>query len=237
MSPTAVATEPAVLELACVVNTVRYRYLLILLSTGTFKTPESVKSFVLINFLWIWNPSASLYITVEGLRPNSQGSVKFCNHMWCSTLHTHIHSSLFFKHNLSLHFTKVGGGGPHPPKTVMDDDRSCAGWSMIIFDNFVYKILKVKHVVVCGHSDCKAVNLLYNLHTDPVTINSDLSHGPLRWTLPWNFWPYCSCSFTFSFLLVRSGNLNFTVRTPIFFIFADIFFANWMWWNPWKRTS
>lgn len=37
----------------------------------------------------------------------------------------------------------------------------------------------VKHVVVCGHSDCKAVNLLYNLHTDPVTRHSDISHGPL----------------------------------------------------------
>lgn len=26
---------------------------------------------------------------------------------------------------------------------------------------------QVKHVVICGHSDCKAVNLLYDLHTDP----------------------------------------------------------------------
>ena len=26
---------------------------------------------------------------------------------------------------------------------------------------------QVKHVVVCGHSDCKAVNLLYDIHTDP----------------------------------------------------------------------
>merc|ERR1719334_1645114 len=25
----------------------------------------------------------------------------------------------------------------------------------------------VKHVVICGHSDCKAVNLLYDIHTDP----------------------------------------------------------------------
>ena len=26
---------------------------------------------------------------------------------------------------------------------------------------------QVKHVVICGHSDCKAVNLLYDIHTDP----------------------------------------------------------------------
>ncbi|CAD6198090.1 unnamed protein product [Caenorhabditis auriculariae] len=26
---------------------------------------------------------------------------------------------------------------------------------------------KIKHVIVCGHSDCKAINTLYNLHTCP----------------------------------------------------------------------
>ena len=26
---------------------------------------------------------------------------------------------------------------------------------------------QVKHVVICGHSDCKALNLLYDIHTDP----------------------------------------------------------------------
>jgi len=34
----------------------------------------------------------------------------------------------------------------------------------------------VKHVVVCGHSDCKAINLLYSLHTDPEAKNTA---GPL----------------------------------------------------------
>ena len=26
---------------------------------------------------------------------------------------------------------------------------------------------KIKHIVICGHSDCKAVNMLYDIHTDP----------------------------------------------------------------------
>jgi len=40
-------------------------------------------------------------------------------------------------------------------------------------------INNVKHVVVCGHSDCKAINLLYSLHTDQEVQNSDISRGPL----------------------------------------------------------
>eukprot|EP00088_Acartia_fossae_P001374 TRINITY_DN10533_c0_g1_i2.p1 TRINITY_DN10533_c0_g1~~TRINITY_DN10533_c0_g1_i2.p1 ORF type:complete len:309 (+),score=56.90 TRINITY_DN10533_c0_g1_i2:96-1022(+) len=37
----------------------------------------------------------------------------------------------------------------------------------------------VKHVVVCGHSDCKAINLLYSLYSDPDTRSSDVAKGPL----------------------------------------------------------
>jgi len=37
----------------------------------------------------------------------------------------------------------------------------------------------VKHVVICGHSDCKAVNLLYDLHTDPNAVNPT-EFSPLR---------------------------------------------------------
>jgi len=37
----------------------------------------------------------------------------------------------------------------------------------------------VKHVVICGHSDCKAVNLLYDLHTDPEQ-HQPASFSPLR---------------------------------------------------------
>ena len=37
-------------------------------------------------------------------------------------------------------------------------------------------VLNVKNVVVCGHSDCKAVNLLHSLHAD----NEAHTAGPLR---------------------------------------------------------
>ena len=37
----------------------------------------------------------------------------------------------------------------------------------------------VKHVVICGHSDCKAVNLLYDLHTDPNAVKPT-EFSPLR---------------------------------------------------------
>jgi len=39
---------------------------------------------------------------------------------------------------------------------------------------------QVKHVVICGHSDCKAVNLLYDIHTDPSYQSSAPSFSPLR---------------------------------------------------------
>lgn len=39
---------------------------------------------------------------------------------------------------------------------------------------------QVKHVVICGHSDCKAVNLLYDIHTDPTYQSSAPSFSPLR---------------------------------------------------------
>lgn len=38
----------------------------------------------------------------------------------------------------------------------------------------------VKHVVICGHSDCKAVNLLYDIHTDPTYQTNAPSFSPLR---------------------------------------------------------
>lgn len=38
----------------------------------------------------------------------------------------------------------------------------------------------VKHVVICGHSDCKAVNLLYDIHTDPDYQKAAPSFSPLR---------------------------------------------------------
>jgi len=38
----------------------------------------------------------------------------------------------------------------------------------------------VEHVVVCGHSDCKAMNLLYSLHTDPEWSEETLHNSPLR---------------------------------------------------------
>jgi len=37
----------------------------------------------------------------------------------------------------------------------------------------------VKHVVVCGHSDCKAINLLNSLYSDPDTRDSAVATGPL----------------------------------------------------------
>ena len=38
----------------------------------------------------------------------------------------------------------------------------------------------VKHVVICGHSDCKAVNLLYDLHTGPEARVRDEGFSPLK---------------------------------------------------------
>ena len=38
----------------------------------------------------------------------------------------------------------------------------------------------VKHVVICGHSDCKAVNLLYDLHTDPEASVRGDTFSPLK---------------------------------------------------------
>ena len=38
----------------------------------------------------------------------------------------------------------------------------------------------VKHVVICGHSDCKAVNLLYDLHTDPEASVRGAEFSPLK---------------------------------------------------------
>lgn len=38
---------------------------------------------------------------------------------------------------------------------------------------------KIKHIVICGHSDCKAVNMLYDIHTDPNDTPPD-SFSPLR---------------------------------------------------------
>lgn len=37
---------------------------------------------------------------------------------------------------------------------------------------------KVAYVIVCGHSDCKAINTLYNLHQSPDTfdITSPMDH-------------------------------------------------------------
>ena len=39
---------------------------------------------------------------------------------------------------------------------------------------------KVKHIVICGHSDCKAVNLLYDLHTDPEASVRGGTFSPLK---------------------------------------------------------
>ena len=38
----------------------------------------------------------------------------------------------------------------------------------------------VKHVVICGHSDCKAVNPLYDLHTDPEASVRGGEFSPLK---------------------------------------------------------
>ena len=38
----------------------------------------------------------------------------------------------------------------------------------------------VEHVVVCGHSDSKAMNLLYSLHTDTDWSDETLLNSPLR---------------------------------------------------------
>ena len=40
-------------------------------------------------------------------------------------------------------------------------------------------LYQVEHVVVCGHSDCKAINLLYSLSSDPDTRDSAVAKGPL----------------------------------------------------------
>ena len=37
----------------------------------------------------------------------------------------------------------------------------------------------IKHIVICGHSDCKAVNMLYDIHTDPDD-EAPTSFSPLR---------------------------------------------------------
>ena len=38
---------------------------------------------------------------------------------------------------------------------------------------------KIKHIVICGHSDCKAVNMLYDIHTDP-NDEAPTEFSPLR---------------------------------------------------------
>ena len=38
----------------------------------------------------------------------------------------------------------------------------------------------VEHIVVCGHSDCKAMNLLYSMHTDEPDEEA-LNSSPLRY--------------------------------------------------------
>merc|ERR1719516_800586 len=37
----------------------------------------------------------------------------------------------------------------------------------------------IRHVVVCGHSDCKAVNLLYDMHSEPSESDTQV-FSPLR---------------------------------------------------------
>ena len=37
----------------------------------------------------------------------------------------------------------------------------------------------IKHIVICGHSDCKAVNMLYDIHTDPTDVPPE-QFSPLR---------------------------------------------------------
>ena len=37
----------------------------------------------------------------------------------------------------------------------------------------------IKHIVICGHSDCKAVNMLYDIHTDPTDVPPP-AFSPLR---------------------------------------------------------
>jgi len=43
----------------------------------------------------------------------------------------------------------------------------------------------IRHVVICGHSDCKAMNLLHSLREDAASIKlNELSHSPIKaWLL------------------------------------------------------
>lgn len=43
----------------------------------------------------------------------------------------------------------------------------------------------IRHVIICGHSDCKAMNLLHSMREEAPTINlKDLTHSPIRaWLL------------------------------------------------------
>ena len=40
-------------------------------------------------------------------------------------------------------------------------------------------INNIKHIVICGHSDCKAVNMLYDIHTDHADVEPT-TFSPLR---------------------------------------------------------
>lgn len=49
---------------------------------------------------------------------------------------------------------------------------------------------KIKHIVICGHSDCKAVNMLYDIHTDPTDEPPQVSAGILQ-TISSNVFAVC----------------------------------------------
>ena len=81
-------------------------------------------------------------------------------------------------------------------------------------------INSVEHVVVCGHSDCKAMNLLHSLHTSdtagtPATAGAgDLAESPLRHE------DYCH-SHSYFFLFSPAPHIMHTShKLPTVFIFV-----------------
>jgi len=84
--------------------------------------------------------------------------------------------SRFTQTNVGDMFIIRNAGNMVPHSSMVSKDRVAT--EPAVFE-LACVINNIKHIVICGHSDCKAVNMLYDIHTDHADVEPT-TFSPLR---------------------------------------------------------
>jgi len=116
--------------------------------------------------------SAHQKIVVDKLKHHAQtGPTPSAVFFTC--VDTRLHPSRFTQTEVGDMFIARSAGNIVPHSSKVCDQKVHNEPALL---ELACTVLNVKNIVVCGHSDCKAVNLLNTLHTDPEAHAA----GPLR---------------------------------------------------------